>query len=172
MSVGRTLHLLACRLNSPARIAIAASALTATVLASRTVGDLKAQTAAASPDAARMSKSREESCITNLRAINQAQALYSVDDTTKGFARSLKQLGPDGNGRIESVLASGKKDGYIFQLTTEPRDTRKPARHYQLSARPVKRAEKGQRSFYTDETGVIRSTPEPRAATATDPPIS
>jgi len=119
-----------------------------------------------------MSKSREESCITNLRAIDMAQALYSVGDTTKGFAQSLKQLGPDGSGRLESVLASGKKDGYVFRLTTEPKDTRKPATNFQLSARPVKPAVKGQRSFCTDETGIIRSTSEPRPATAADPPIS
>jgi len=165
------LQLLALRFNSPGCIAIVAGLFAATVFTSGGMSHTRAQAAAPSPDAAHITAAREQSCITNLRAINMAQALYSVGDTTKGFARSLKQLGPDGNGRLEAVLASGTKDGYIFRLNTEPKDPRKPATHFQLSARPVKPAAKGQRSFYTDETGIIRSTSEPRAATTTDPPI-
>jgi hypothetical protein len=165
-------QLLARRFSLLARSAVAASLLALTVLGLGTTSSTRAQTAADSPDAARMTKAREESCITNLRAINMAQAQYNFGDTTKGFARSLKQLGPDGGGRLEAVLASGHKAGYIFRLTTEPKDARKPATHFQLSARPVKPAAKGQRSFYTDETGVIRSTSEARAAKATDPPIN
>ena len=107
----------------------------------------------------------------NLRTLNTAQVTYWGGDAKKGFARSLKQLGPRGEDLIEQVLATGKKDGYQFVLTPGPVDANGAIRHYTISARPSKVLVKGQRSFFTDETGVIRSTPENRAATASDPSI-
>ena len=42
---------------------------------------------------------------------------------------------------------------------------------YTLTARPLVYYRTGTRSFFTDETGVIRMTAEDRAATADDPPL-
>jgi len=129
------------------------------------------QTAGASSDVQLRTKVYEESCVGNLRTLNTAQVTYWGGDAKKGFARSLKQLGPRGEDLIEQVLATGKKDGYQFVLTPGPVDANGAIRHYTISARPSKVLVKGQRSFFTDETGVIRSTPENRAATASDPSI-
>jgi hypothetical protein len=50
-------------------------------------------------------------------------------------------------------------------------NTGNPVIKYTVSARPIKLLVKGQRSFFTDETGVIRSTSKNRKAMAADPPI-
>jgi hypothetical protein len=128
------------------------------------------QTAVArSSDAQSIAAAYEESCVSNLRALNTAQALYRGGDPQKGYARSLKQLGPKGEDIIEPILASGRKSGYRFVLTPGPADAKGVINHYTISARPLKVLVKGQRSFLTDENGVIRSTREDRAAKASDP---
>jgi hypothetical protein len=129
------------------------------------------QAAAANSDLSQRVKAEEEACVTNLRAINSAQAIYESGDPNKGFARSLKQIGPGKQGPLEPALASGKKNDYSFHLAAKPSDPSKPATHYSVVARPIKRLLDGQRSFYTDESGVIRFTTENRAPTITDSPI-
>jgi len=117
-------------------------------------------------------KAYEESCISTLRTINVAQITYSDWKKDKGFARKLAELGPAGERLIDEVMASGEKDGYRFRLTPEHKGTNRPVRRYTITARPIKRLIKDQRSFFTDETGVIRFTTVDRAATATDLPIN
>ncbi len=130
-----------------------------------------AQLAGTSSDPKERIETYEASCIGNLRIINVAQGTYRGGDSKKGYARSLRELGPKGEALIVAPLASGKKDGYHFILTSVPAGAHKPISHYTISARPVNLLMKGQRSFFTDETGVIRSTTEDRAATTADPPI-
>ena len=61
------------------------------------------QTAAASSDVQLTAKVYEESCVGSLRTLNTAQVTYWGGDAKKGFARSLKQLGPTGEDLIEHV---------------------------------------------------------------------
>jgi hypothetical protein len=129
----------------------------------------ESQTAGASSDVQSMAKAYEDTCVSNLRTLNTAQGTYWGGDPQKGYARSLEQLGPKGEGYIEPILASGKKSGYRFILSPGPEDASGVINHYTISARPLKVLVKGQRSFLTDETGVIRSTREDRAAKASDP---
>ena len=70
---------------------------------------------------------------------------------------------------LDSVAASGKKDGYHFRLLPERTTHNQAIRHYTIEAWPIKRLVKNQRSFFTDETGVIRFTTENRTAKNTDP---
>ena len=114
----------------------------------------------------------EKSCVLNLRTLNVAQITYQGGDVSKGFARTLKQLGPDGEGLLDAAQVSGEKDGYWFQLVPDKNAaTQKPVQHYKIIARPVKRLIKSQRSYYTDESGVIRFTEKLRKAAVTDPPL-
>jgi hypothetical protein len=129
------------------------------------------QTAGPTSDVQPKAKAYEETCVGSLRTLNTAQATYWGGDPQKGYARSLKQLGPRGEGMIEPVLASGKKAGYRFILIPGTADSNGAIRHYTISARPLKVLVEGQRSFFTDESGVIRSTRENRAAKASDPAI-
>lgn len=153
------------------RLSAAVGLVLASVLASAQVNVPGARVADGGSDLERRVQAEEESCISNLRTINVAQGTYWGGDAKKGFARGLKQLGPKGAGLIEPVLASGKKNDYRFRLMPEPADSSRPVTHYVVVARPVKRLAKGQRSFYTDESGVIRFTSENRAAKVDDPPI-
>ena len=68
------------------------------------------------------------------------------------------------------MLASRRKDGYVFFVIADgdkfsveaiPRDYGEPGT----------RTGTGTRSFFTDETGVIRYTSEDRPPTADDPPL-
>ncbi len=59
-------------------------------------------------------------------------------------------------------------EGYELQYTPGPSDANAAIRSYALEARP---SNFGYRSFYTDLSGLVRSTTENRAATSSDPPI-
>jgi hypothetical protein len=123
------------------------------------------------PSQQELAKTYEESCVLHLRTINTAQSTYWGGEPSKGYARTLRELGPAGAGLLEPVIASGKKDGYRYRLVAERATANQPARHYVVVARPIKRLVKSQRSFFTDETGVIRFTTENRAARGADPPL-
>ena len=111
----------------------------------------------------------ELSCVATLQAITVANGPYWGGDPAKGYASSLRELGPRGAGILDSVAASGKKDGYHFRLLPERTTDNQAIRHYTIEAWPIKRLVKNQRSFVTDETGVIRFTTENRTAKNTDP---
>jgi len=123
------------------------------------------------PSPEKMARADEEVCVSNLRAITGAQNDYWGGDRNRGYARTLKELGPTGVGFLEPVIASGKKDDYRYKLKPQKTAPNQPVRHYTLTARPTKRWVRDQKSYFTDETGVIRFTTENRPARATDQPI-
>jgi hypothetical protein len=141
------------------------------VMAQQPTAKQLSQTARASTDIQSRVKAYEEACISNLRTLNTAEGTYWGGDPQKGYARSLEQLGPKGVNFIEPILASGKKAGYRFILTPGPANANAVVMNSTITARPLKVLAEGQRSFFTDETGVIRSTPEKRGARASDPAI-
>jgi hypothetical protein len=124
-----------------------------------------------SQTAAEKAKMDENLCVLNLRTINTAQATYWGGDQAKGFARTLEQLGPKGEGIVTADIASGKLGNYRFRLIPERTAARGPIKHYTVIAKPTKRFTKNQESFFTDETGVIRFTREDRTPTKHDPPL-
>lgn len=65
---------------------------------------------------------------------------------------------------IDTELGSGITNGYIFSLMYRTAT-------FEIVAVPIQPKKTGNRSFYADETGVIRYTTENRAATAEDPPL-
>lgn len=115
-------------------------------------------------------RTEEAVCITNLRAINTAQIYYQGGDETKGFARTLRELGPAGVGALGQAISTGIHGGYRYRLMPERTAANQPVRHYVITAQPVKRLVKHQHSFFTDESGIVRSTTQNRAATSADPP--
>ncbi len=115
-------------------------------------------------------RSLEMTCVGTLRNLNTSQHTYMGGDQTRGFARSLKQLGPDGEGFVDAITGSGKRYGYSFRLIPEKTDSEtQPILHYSIIARPIKRLSERQRSYYTDDSGEIRFTEENRVARNTDP---
>jgi len=98
----------------------------------------------------------EASAVGSLRTINTSEVAYS---TTYGtYSTSLGDLGPAATPSstaadlIDSVLASGAKSGYTFVYTPGTSNL-----SYSITAAPTTAGVTGQRTFYTDSSGVIRA---------------
>ena len=114
----------------------------------------------------------EASAVSSLANINTAQTEYARIHPDKGFASSLAELGPkSGEELIDPVLATGRRNGYVYLLTAAPPDPSRHVTQYFVTARPQKYGKFGIRCFFTDESGVIRFTAEDRAPTAQDPAL-
>jgi hypothetical protein len=113
----------------------------------------------------------ERAAVGSVRTLNTALAMYNAAEPAKGYAASLKQLGPEGKEYITETLASGTKSGYTFEYKPQLTPAGTPITHYTLVARPVKLLAPGEKSFFTDESGLIRFTKEDRAAKVTDPSL-
>jgi len=137
----------------------------------------------------------------SLRTINTAEITY-FSTYERGYTTSLAELGlpPEGTqpsasaaGLIDSVLATGTKryrtynmiddlvdeiafalgrgirHGYRYDYRPGPRDEHGRIRSYTICARPI-----GERhaSYFTDESGVIRTTEEDRCPNEKDYPTA
>jgi type IV pilus assembly protein PilA len=118
----------------------------------------------------------EASSVQNLRNITTAEYLYSSTYSI-GFSADLPSLGgstatvDSGHAElIDQVLASGQKSGYSFGYSAGAPDAQGRVTTYAVNASPLVPGGTGQRYFYTDQTGVIRSNGS-AAAGATDTPI-
>jgi type IV pilus assembly protein PilA len=97
----------------------------------------------------------EHSVIQNIRTIHVAQTQYYSQ--YGHYAQSLEQLGP----RITDDLASGTKGAYRFRVEGG-------AASYEIHAEPLA---SGRRSFYSDQTMVIRSSRGRNPATSRSEPL-
>ncbi|HKQ86932.1 MAG TPA: DUF4190 domain-containing protein, partial [Candidatus Acidoferrales bacterium] len=117
----------------------------------------------------------EASAVASLRTIDQAAIAYS-QTYKNGYPGSLEVLAGigipscDHAGLIDGELASGTRNGYVFtyQPSSGPRPesiASKPvtngcsvpgAAGFTVNADPERRGTNGQRSFFVDQTGVIR----------------
>jgi type IV pilus assembly protein PilA len=103
----------------------------------------------------------EASAVGSIRTINTACVTYATEH--KSLPSSLANLGPgahpgaDASDLIGGDLASGQKSGYLF--TYEPGPMQDGAIiSYEVHADPVKPEATGRRYFFTDQTGIIRSS--------------
>ena len=124
-------------------------------------------------------RANEASAIGSVRTLNVALLAYS---TTYGtYPSSLTVLGPGANGEkpsaesaglIDSVLASGRKSGYVFDYAPVEKEENGAMSHgYAIVATPITSGTTGRRHFLTDQTGVIRAEMN-RVATPKSPPIN
>ena len=114
--------------------------------------------------------SNEASAIGALRTINVAQSVYEQGHPDRGFAASLADLGPSpGAELIDGFLTSEKKSGYVITMSAAPPDSTGRIKAYTLIARPQHFGKDETRSFFTDESGAFRATPENRTPTIQDP---
>lgn len=107
---------------------------------------------------------------------------YQTSHPKEGWPLSLKQIGPGGEDCIDSVLLeattpNGKpKDGYLFTYTAGEPNPEGVAETFTITGMPVNCGCGGVRTYYADESGVVRFTNDQRnncpAATATSPPFS
>ena len=108
---------------------------------------------------------QETAALAAIRTIHSAQVQYSSQYGR--FAASLTELGPPATGSaspasadlIMNDLASGKKQGYTFTMTGS-------GGGYQINASPETFGTTGSRTFYSDQTMVVRENDGPEPATA------
>ena len=104
----------------------------------------------------------EVSAISSVRNIVASQITYSVVVGSGNYAVDLEAL--KSVGLMDSVPGSGTKNGYAFSISGGA-DT------FTVNASPLDYGFTGSRSFFTDESGVIRYTREDRPATVEDSPL-
>jgi type IV pilus assembly protein PilA len=124
------------------------------------------------------SSANESSAVGSVRTYNTAAVTYAATYEDLGYPANLEVLGGDGPGEstaqhsrlVDSQLSTSPyiKSGYRFEY--HPSDL-SPIATYTITARPVQYGSTGNRSFFSDETGVIRFTTEDREPTAADPPL-
>ena len=120
----------------------------------------------------------EASAVGSMRTINTAQVGYASTYPDCGFTTLTNLGGSGGNatgaGLIDSVLASGVKSGYSFVATptgatgTCGASGAQPNTTYTLTGTAVS-AQTGQRSFYSDQSGVIRYATTAGAGSTSNP---
>lgn len=120
----------------------------------------------------------ESSAVGSIRTINVAEVTYATIYPKVGFSSSLEALGgaspctesSTSACLIDSVLASGLKSGYGFTYQAEDMDGDQVMEAYTVQAVPINPGNTGNRSFCSDESGVIRyTTSEP--CTRESPPV-
>ena len=117
----------------------------------------------------------EASAVGSLRTLNTASVQYSTTYGV-GFPDALSDLGPATPATsaaadlIDSVLASGTKSGYTFAWGLPAGATAGDA--YSITAIPTTVGTTGQRSFFTDHSGVIRADTTGATPDVNDQPIS
>ena len=117
--------------------------------------------------------SNESSALGSLRTLNSACASYAM--LYGGYPRDLANLGP-GNPThsgaadlIDPVLASGTKNGYVFRYAAGATGVSGNVLSYSITANPVTPGTTGRRSFFTDQSGVIRANKNGAADEASTP---
>jgi hypothetical protein len=125
--------------------------------------------------AERVDKSRilaqEMQALQRLQSIQNAEVQYS--SLYGQYASSLAQLGPSTTGTssaqgadlIPSELALGVKDGYRFRVEGD-------GMKFSIEARPVDYGKSGTRSFYTDQSLMIRQNSSDAPATVDSPALT
>ena len=113
----------------------------------------------------------EFSAMKSIQTIEQAETMYSVTFPSHGYACSLRALGGDPNAGqpsadaallIQNDLASGIKQGYIFNLSNCTKVSLSGTDRvtgYTITAVPQTPGKTGTRGFCSDESGAIKYDP-------------
>ncbi len=116
----------------------------------------------------------EASAVGSVRTINTAQVTFATSYPADGFT-TLAALGGTGTTAsntgallIDNVLALGTKSGYVFTSTP---GTAAPNTSYATTGVPVTVGTTGQRSFFSDQSGVIRYNLSGGTPANSDPPL-
>ncbi len=114
--------------------------------------------------------SQETAAIRQIGTLHTAETQYYAQFGK--FATTLAELGPPASGNagpsaadlIPGDLALGKKTGYVFTVQGSPTG-------YSINANPEVYNSTGRRSFFSDQTLVIRQNWGPEPATLNSPEI-
>jgi prepilin-type N-terminal cleavage/methylation domain-containing protein len=89
----------------------------------------------------------EATAVTSLKTISWAAITYRT--TNSAYPSNISQLGNAIPAYVDSVLSTGTKQGYIFNLIGD-------SSQFNVTAQPVAPNITGVRNFYVDTSGVIR----------------
>ena len=111
---------------------------------------------------------REMAASKAVQTIQTAEVMYQSE--YGHYAQALRELGPPDSGPstaaaaglVSSALARGTVGGYKFTLSATS-DT------FAIAASPVAYGASGVKSFYMDQTGVLRANDGPEPATSESP---
>jgi prepilin-type N-terminal cleavage/methylation domain-containing protein len=106
----------------------------------------------------------EGSAIASIRTLTTTQQVYANTVGAGKFADTLAVL--QGAKLLDSVLASGTKDGYIFNMASIDGGS-----DFTVTAVPQVIGKTGYRGFYSDATAVIRYSLDGSAPNSSNPPI-
>lgn len=114
--------------------------------------------------------SQETAAVKQIGTIHTAETQYYSQFGK--YATQMSELGPPTGGQpgptgadlIPGDFALGKKSGYVFQIQASPTG-------YAVTAIPEAYNSSGRRSFYSDQTTVIRENWGPEPATPTSKEI-
>lgn len=121
-----------------------------------------------------------------LHGLNAALTAYAMTHPEEGLPSSLQELGKgrsdeatseQGSLDLALVAVPAIRDGYEFSYTlidpgtTDPETQRNHDGRYRITAKPVEFGKTGLRSFYTDQSRVVRFTNENREANENDDPM-
>jgi len=104
----------------------------------------------------------EGAALSAVRTVVTAQVTYSTRVGSGSFAADLSTL--ESAGLIDSVLGSGTMDAYSLSVSGS-------SSGFAVDARPLVYGNTGTRSFYSDESAVIRYTTADAAATSSSPAL-
>jgi type IV pilus assembly protein PilA len=116
----------------------------------------------------------ESSAVGSLRTYNTAMVTYAAQCPANGYPAGFANLGGVAGdctaaNIVDNVLgvAAPTKSGYTFKYKTPGTSGGAAGATYDINADPVNRGTTGQRSFFTDQAGVIRYN-QTAAAAQTD----
>jgi len=118
----------------------------------------------------------EAAAVGALRTLNTALVTYMAT-YNRGYATSLAALGPgsppspQAADLIDASIANGTRNGYVFTLSPGPPDEQGAVRTYSLTASPIEPGKSGRQFFFTNDSGVIRSS-RTGPANASSPPLN
>lgn len=101
----------------------------------------------------RLIRHNEAGAIMNLRTLYSAEATYQATKGNGSYG-TIEELRREN--LIDFVLAEGHRYGYLFRVRRENFSSESPA-SLEIVAVPRTYGRTGRRSFYMDETGVLRA---------------
>jgi type IV pilus assembly protein PilA len=116
----------------------------------------------------------ETAAVETLKTLTSSATMYSM--SYGGFPHAISDMGPGGTNPssaaadlIDGVLATGVKSGYVFTFKAVATDPAGNVVSYSITAVPSVPGSTGQRSFFTDTSGVIRASPSGTADASSKP---
>ena len=110
-----------------------------------------------------------------IRTIATGEVAYQaagIDATTNGIGKyaTITALGTGTTPFVDSAIASGIKGGYAFQATPTLESNAVP--RYTATATPALVNKTGIKSYFVDESGLIRFEGDGSVANSTSPPLN